>query len=85
MTRRTFVSAATVLGAARLRAANKEPIATISMQPEYYHGWPTLVRRKSVRPARIHNVVRAPPQIQGASPGCAGSGAAVLAIQLLII
>ena len=41
------MSGATVLAAARLRAANVEPIATISMQPEYYHGWPTLVRRKS--------------------------------------
>ena len=47
MTRRTFVSGATALSAVRLRAAGGEPIVTISMQPEYYHGWPTLAMRKS--------------------------------------
>jgi sialidase-1 len=44
VTRRSFVAAAAA--AATLRAA-AEPPATISRQPEYYHGWPTLARRRS--------------------------------------
>jgi sialidase-1 len=50
MTRRTFLPAAAL---AMARAAAAEPrarienIATISRQPEFYHGWPTLMRRSS--------------------------------------
>jgi sialidase-1 len=40
-----FVSGATVLAARRMRAASVESITTVSMLPEYYHGWPTLARR----------------------------------------
>jgi sialidase-1 len=41
------MSAAAALPAVSLRAAGDEPIVTISMQPEYYHGWPTLAVRKT--------------------------------------
>ncbi len=44
MTRRSFLSAAAAT--TTLRAAG-EPPATISQQPAYYHGWPTLARRRS--------------------------------------
>src|SRR5215467_4943221 len=44
--RRTFLAAASLAatGLARPRIAS---IATISSQPEFYHGWPTLLRRSN--------------------------------------
>ena len=50
MTRRTFVSAAALAAADLSGAAPQahiETVKTISHQPEYYHGWPTLARRKN--------------------------------------
>lgn len=49
MTRRSFLSA-TAIAASPLSAtprARVENIKTISQQAEYYHGWPTLLRRKN--------------------------------------
>ncbi len=49
MTRRSFLSA-TAIAVTPLSATSRvrvETIKTISQQPEYYHGWPTLVRRKN--------------------------------------
>lgn len=56
-TRRRFLRQAAVLSSAALvglrgRAlaaptAKVEDIRTISLQPEYYHGWPTVTRRKN--------------------------------------
>jgi hypothetical protein len=43
--RRTFLAAATSLAVARPDGARVESIVTISRQPEFYHGWPTLIRR----------------------------------------
>jgi hypothetical protein len=43
--RRTFLAAS--LAAVRLARARVESIVTISHQPEYYHGWPTLARRSN--------------------------------------
>src|SRR5262245_32944884 len=43
--RRTFLAAA--LAVARSARARVENIVTISRQPEFYHGWPTLLRRSS--------------------------------------
>jgi sialidase-1 len=42
VTRRSFVAAA---AASTLRA--DEPPSVISQQPEFYHGWPTLARRRN--------------------------------------
>src|SRR5579871_5723235 len=50
MTRRTFMPAV-ALAAAQTTAASPrariESIAIISQQPEFYHGWPTLFRRRN--------------------------------------
>ena len=46
MTRRTFVALAG-LAAARPAGARVSPIETISSQPEFYHGWPTLAIRSN--------------------------------------
>ena len=46
MTRRTFVALAG-LAAVRPARARVSPIETISSQPEFYHGWPTLLRRSN--------------------------------------
>jgi hypothetical protein len=46
MQRRTFcLTAAAALGRARAIGARVESITTISRQPEFYHGWPTLTQR----------------------------------------
>lgn len=51
LTRRSFVSATIAASAVRRAAATPrahvETIAVISQQPEYYHGWSTLVRRRN--------------------------------------
>jgi sialidase-1 len=51
LTRRSFIPAATLgvhhLVSAAPPRAKIESIAVISQQPEFYHGWPTLARRKS--------------------------------------
>jgi len=51
MTRRSILTGAAALAMARsLRAAPRaevHSIETISSQPEFYHGWPTLARRKN--------------------------------------
>jgi sialidase-1 len=50
MTRRTFLPGAALLAARTAAAeprARVESIATISRHPEFYHGWPTLLRRAS--------------------------------------
>jgi sialidase-1 len=46
LTRRAALLAGATAAAARLNAA-PEPAAVISLQPEYYHGWPTLARRQN--------------------------------------
>jgi hypothetical protein len=46
-TRRRFLAAAAALTAARSARARVESIVTISRQPEFYHGWPTLLRRSN--------------------------------------
>src|SRR5437763_9917351 len=43
--RRTFLAAATGLAAGATPRPHVESIVTISRQPEFYHGWPTLARR----------------------------------------
>jgi hypothetical protein len=48
LTRRNFVSYAALAAAGPARGAGHAtagPGATISRQPQFYHGWPTLVRR----------------------------------------
>jgi hypothetical protein len=51
ITRRTFTAAAAAATAAPLTGsapkAKIEAIRTISLQPEHYHGWSTLARRKN--------------------------------------
>src|SRR5689334_11620119 len=45
--RRTFLAAAGGLAVAGSVRAKVENIVTISQQPEFYHGWPTLLRRSN--------------------------------------
>ena len=48
MTRRSFsLAAMAAAAAARPLSAGVETIATISRQPEFYHGWPTLALRRN--------------------------------------
>jgi hypothetical protein len=47
MTRRSFSFAAMAAASASPARAAVESIATISCQPEFYHGWPTLALRRS--------------------------------------
>ncbi len=50
MRRRNFLyagAAAAALGAQTVPPAHVESIATVSVQPEYYHGWPTLAARRN--------------------------------------
>jgi len=48
--RRDFISTSAVAGALRAQTAPRraiQSIVTISRQPEYYHGWPTLAARRN--------------------------------------
>ena len=50
MRRRDFIytsAGAAALSAQTARRRNVESIVTISRQPEFYHGWPTLARRRN--------------------------------------
>jgi Neuraminidase (sialidase) len=45
--RRSFLAAATSLALSPPPRAKVQNIVTISQQPEFYHGWPTLLRRSN--------------------------------------
>jgi sialidase-1 len=60
LTRRAFLPCAAAASAAGLRAASAPrlrvtAIETISLQPEFYHGWPTVVRRKNGGLAMVYS------------------------------
>src|SRR5689334_20432989 len=46
-TRREFLVAASAAAGRAAGVTRVEPIATISMEPAYYHGWPTMALRRN--------------------------------------